>query len=1133
MKRLTLWMTMAVTAITMAAQTPSVVMPKSREARTVQLKAPKRIAEQRNEYGVITAPATGEEKVYNREGGVLVPLGFEVSEGTQSGSTTLVFCDDGTVYWHHPLSVTLERTNGRLDPNIWIKGTRNGDLITFPSQVIGYSTTFHTTVSIAWGTMDLTQGLPIAIPDRKKDITFQILRDGKILELQNTDRTHVLGAFYDSDDDCYYYWDYSTKLIYDASGDHAPAVTPPANLATTKYFGAGYDATMIYDPEIENSYSIGNVTLNTLLGFDGNDAYLSNFSFYGIGCWIKGTRQADGTVVFPKEQYFKTLTDQNYDLYFYALPHGSTNVTDACDLVLTYNAATGDYTTGQDLFISYEKMGPKLDKAECLENFRLISYNDVPAEPIYNAPKGYRQISYQRYGRCLSNMVGWFNAEDVPDYTIDIAYNPEGNDLYMKSPIGAALLDVWIKATKEADGKIHVPLHQYLQKDPDYGNIFTGVFARKWVYESRYQYTYEWASDIKEITFSVDEDGYLTLDPLAEGDKPGETFPSYTYGMVRGEDEFSWCGLSDAYTIYVPIEGSETIVDDPIVEPEDDIDISALCPGEQRNDYGFITTPGTGAEYTYTRSGSNYATVGGNIDEGTQSGLLHLVETEDGYVFMQQPLSTYSKGYAATSWLKGVKRENETGAVEYVFPKGQPLSYDAYYEAPLLVYMGEYDSTDGTFMPNKRDNIVFLYDAQAQTLTLQQSSNAKPLGIFYGDDDAWVGYADYHTVLTYKSSGLIEQTVEPSWKAERLSYTITANDVEQGPVGYNAVIAFEGTDDVYLGNFSFWLDYKHEETGKYVWIKGKRRSDGSLFFPKEQYLYTYTEGGKDFDLFFYGATSPFEGAWATSDLTFTYNAASDTYTAEQDILLAWGRVSTSIPRAEQLSGAVLIRDKFDGSRPYIITEQPEGTLRTYSRSGFAFGLDNSNGMIYSEPQDDLDIDLVFSPDGKYVYMKNPVSKTLLDSWVSGTVDSDGNLHIPLFQWIDYNEDLGYGVRTAACVLVEEGSAISYYMVPNLIEMSFTLDHATGTYSLDRIDGIDYTTEAPRLIYGCYWTKDNTWTGFGDFDSVYTPTFEWDPNGITTIVANGESDTYYDFAGRKAHPSKGALLIQRGRKMIVK
>ena len=1143
---------LAMTIMTIAAMAQTVVVGKTSsdvygKASTLKA-APRKAAEVRDENGIIVTPASGEEVTFNRTGGgVLLISGFGTSEGVQSGSSKFVFCDDGTVYWNHPLCDALEAQRFELT-DTWVKGKLEGETITFePGQPITCGTRPpYTKYVLYMCDLDESGAIPDATPVKDEPIVLKMSRAGKVIELQNSNKKHMLGVFSSTTGySAGSHWDYWTSYTRDTTNEHDPAVTLPAGVSTTKYISNGYDATVVYDSDVQASYPIGNVTFSSQLGFDGDDVYLSNFSFYGIDCWIKGKRQTDGSIVFPKEQYILTTQNGSYDLYVYALPHGSTNAADACDLVLTYDAATKDYVSTQDLLINYEKMGSKIEKAECLENFRLVSYNDVAPAPIYSAPKGYRQVSYERHGKCYSSMNGWWDADQVPDYQIQIAYNPNGKDVYMLSPIGAAELDYWVKGTVEDDGKLHVPTHQWIQQDADYGDLRTGVFGIKWVNKNRVQYTYEWIPSIKEVTFSIDEDGFLTLDPLAADDQDGVMPPLYTYGMVRGTDEYSMAGLMDAYSIYVPIEGSETIIgegedpDQPVNpggEDGDKIDISKLCPGEVHNSYGIITAPGTGTEYTYNRAGGNYAYVANDIEEGTQSGVIHLVETEDGYIFMQQPISTYSKAYAATAWIKGVKKDGQ-----YIFPEGQVINYDAYWESALVVCMGEYDSTDGTFMPNHQRNIVFDITDDGNTLTLQNTSSVKPLALFYEDDDAWVGYGDFNTVLTYKSGGLIEEKVEPSWKAERLNYTLTAIDIdpiEGGFKGYNAVLAFEG-DDVYLGNFSYWLDYYHDETGKYIWIKGKKRDDGSLFFPREQYLYSFEQMGETWDLFFYGCTEPVEGAFAPSDLVFTYDEANERYFAQQDILITFGRISTSIPRAEQLNGAVLVRDKNDGTRPYIIDEQPEGELRSYSRSGFAFEF--INGGIYESNQSGKDIEFVFSPDGKTVFMHTPISGAITsngintaDSWVAGTLDENGNIFVPLNQWISYDDELGYGARTGAFVYTEDDGTSGYLLVQNLIAFTFTFNPADGSYSLDRLEGIDYTTSSPRVIYGAYWTNDYAWTGLGDFDSVYTPNFPYTPEGegIANVTIQRNDETYYDFQGRHARPDHG-LYIKSGRKVMLR
>lgn len=1135
MKRLHLWLTMAMMSLTTMAQSPTVVMPTVRSTqKPLALKAPakKAIGEVCDDNGIIITPAAGEEFVFERTGGkVLYLSGFSTSEGVQRGTSKFVFCDDGTVYWNHPLSDALESQNVQLT-DTWVRGKLEGETITFePGQPISVSSRPpFPTYNLYMCDYDANE--TTANPVKNEPIVLQLTRAGKVMTLANSSKTHMLGAFSSSTGySLGSHWDYETSFTRDTTSEHDGAVTLPAGVATAHFVSNGFDSEMVYDPDVEASYPIGNVSFSSQLGFDGDDVYLSNFSYFGIDHWIKGKRQANGDIVFPKEQYISTTKEDNYDLYVYALPHGSNNPAEACDLVLTYDAAKGDYISNLDLFINYERISTTLERAERIENFKLISFNDVAEAPIYDAPNGYRQVSYDCYGKLLASTMGWMN-NGQEGMTIDIAFNPNGNDVYIKGPC-AGILDAWVKGTIEADGKLHVPTMQYVQKSEEYGDLRTGVFVRKWVYESRQQYTYEWMPEVKEVTFTIDDEDFLYLDPLTPDAKEGEMPPTYTYGFVRGTDEFSWSGYCETEVVYTPIEGSEIIVDNEEKEDEaETIDISKLCEGEQHNELGIITAPGLGNEFTYSRAGGNYAPVKDDIVNSTQSGVIHIVETTDGYVFMQQPLSTYAKGYAATSWIKGVKREGE-----YVFPKGQAISYDVYYDTPLVLYMGAYDSSDGTFMPDKSVNIVYSISDDSKTLTLQNTSDAKPFALFYDDDDAWVGYGDFNTVLTYKSGGLVEEKVEPSWRAERLNYTLTAIDIdpiEGGFKGFNAVLAFEN-DDVYLGNFSYWLDYYHDETGKYIWIKGKKLADGSLLFPREQYLYSFEQMGENWDLFFYGCTEPFEGAYAPSDLVFTYNAATERYTAQQDILITFGRISTSIPRAEQLTGAVLFRDKNEGTRPYIIDEQPEGTLLSYSRSGFAFEF--MNGGVYESRQDGKDIELVFSPDGKTVFMHTPISGAITstgnntaDSWVAGTLDENGNIFMPLNQWISYDEELGYGARTGAFVYTEDEGTSGYMLVQNLIAFTFTLDRTTGAYSLDRLEGIDYTTEAPRVIYSAYWTNDYSWTGLGDFDSVYTPNFDY--TGIKTLETSSDNVTYYDFAGRRLQRPNG-LTIKNGKKMIAK
>lgn len=1079
-------------------------------------KSPARIAEVRDENGIIVSPAAGEEKVFDRSGALIVPVGFSTTVRMQDGQVRMVYCDDGTVYLHHPLCCTLEESSKYGTPwnaDTWIKGTRANGYISFPSQPVTYSNVFNCAIVIGMGRMGTSvSGAPAPSIDRDALIVFKEEANDKVLRLQNSSDDFVVGAFYDVDGDPCYYWEYDTTFALDTTNDHDPAVTLPAGFVPTNFIMTASTAegmSCVYKAQI---------------AVKGEEAYMSGFSAYAADCWIKGRRnEVTGNLTFASGQFLQTL--DHYDMYFYALPSGS-KTTECCDLVLTYDPAENRYVAGADIVVTNDRMTSSLNAAERLgyAAFRpFASDGDI----IMDQPEGTLK-TYKRYGRSAAPTglggVGFCKQEDWADAYINIVAAPDGKTIYMEEPIFMAYTGAWVKGTIEADGLAHFPLGQYVQKASAEGNeenYVTGVV--KLVNEGTElnpAYSYEYTPEVLEVTFEIDEDGWFYLRPIAAddtilklelGDGSYAELPTYMYAIVADTD-FWWPGYGDAGSIYEPT--------DEVIETH----VAIPAAGEKVNAYGIIVTPGDGKPTTYSRSGMNYCEKDGDAVAGEQEGVLHFVECENGTVYMQQPVSGYTTSYAATAWIRG-KRE---GNLLYFAPS-QPVTYHEYYTSNVSICMGQYVEGEG-ITADRRSFIVFEESEDGKTLTLQGSNNVTPLGAFFDDDNSWTGYGDYHTVLTFKSNGHVEETTEPNWMTEVQNYTLTATDLDEGGKGYNAVLAFEG-NTVYLGNFCYWTDYQHEMNDKYIWIKGQKNDDGSLTFPKEQYLFTYDAGDKTYDLFFYGAREN-RGGYSINDLNFSYDATTDTYFCDGDILINWGRVSTSINRAEQLTNVVIRRDASNGTRPYIIKQQPEGRLLSYHRHGVAFGYDDYGqvGMC----NQDSDIDIVFSTDGKYVYMHNPISEAIPadgGSWVSGTVDEQGNLHFPTMQWIDYNDEVLYGARTAALVLAGDDETMDYFMVPNIMEMSFTFDHATGSYSLDRLGGIDYdAAPAPRVIYGVVWSKDYTWAGYGDFDTVYTPNFKY--NAINPVTVVRETETYYDFSGRRiSRPAFRQPYIRNGKKIM--
>ena len=69
----------------------------------------------------------------------------------------------------------------------------------------------------------------------------------------------------------------------------------------------------------------------------------------------------------------------------------------------------------------------------------------------------------------------------------------------------------------------------------------------------------------------------------------------------------------------------------------------------------------------------------------------------------------------------------------------------------------------------------------------------------------------------------------------------------------------------------------------------------------------------------------------------------------------------------------------------VITEQPAGELKTYDRAGYAYYV--VNDYVRRGAQTGT-IDIVFA-EGNKVYLKDPLSKLIVNTWVEGTLSDDG------------------------------------------------------------------------------------------------------------------------------------------------
>ena len=151
----------------------------------------------------------------------------------------------------------------------------------------------------------------------------------------------------------------------------------------------------------------------------------------------------------------------------------------------------------------------------------------------------------------------------------------------------------------------------------------------------------------------------------------------------------------------------------------------------------------------------------------------------------------------------------------------------------------------------------------------------------------------------------------------------------------------------------------------------------------------------------------------------------------------------------------------------IITEQPAGTLKLYTRTGkYLFA---QSGKLYIGNQSGF-AEVVFAEDGTTVYLKDPISYLKYGSWVKGTLSADGTtITVPLGQ------NLRYVATYDACIAMGAVNFQTGYDA-SITEVTYTVTETTISLN-------GFNSYAPTL--GGFWTDDHTLSGYGDYLTVYT------------------------------------------------
>lgn len=304
-------------------------------------------AEVVDDHGIITSPAEGESKLYDRAGMGYYVQSQQLYVGEQSGKTEIVETTDGVVYIKNFIS--------NVNTGAWVKGTKAGNTITIPAgQVIYYGTSYGLYIAkcsyvdeeTGWAEVD-------------GDITLTV--DGNTISLDNTDEDNPVAAFWTDDNSFSGYGDYATVFSYDPDYVAPTLVELPEGAVVETWYN---NAT-----QVSNS---GNTPVETSakVAFVGDDVYLSGIFASYPDSWIKGTINGT-TVTFSGLQFIGEYSGYN----IFAV---GTDGEGLVDFQMTYDAAAKTLTSVNDLLAN-----AKEDAIYYLEWYTGISITkDAPAEPV-------------------------------------------------------------------------------------------------------------------------------------------------------------------------------------------------------------------------------------------------------------------------------------------------------------------------------------------------------------------------------------------------------------------------------------------------------------------------------------------------------------------------------------------------------------------------------------------------------------------------------------------------------------------------------------------------------------------------------------------------------------------------------
>lgn len=199
--------------------------------------------------------------------------------------------------------------------------------------------------------------------------------------------------------------------------------------------------------------------------------------------------------------------------------------------------------------------------------------------------------------------------------------------------------------------------------------------------------------------------------------------------------------------------------------------------------------------------------------------------------------------------------------------------------------------------------------------------------------------------------------------------------------------------------------------------------------------------------------------------------------------------------ARSIDGKQIRKANKAASDYVVITDQPVGELKTYTRGGGHYYV--SSQQLYYEDQSGT-IDIVFAAENK-VYFKDIVSGLAYGTWVEGTISADGQtITVPLSQ------NLRYVSSYDACVAIK--------LLNYTAGSGFSVDTEATNVTFSVADGVISMqgTGFGTVSLAGVWTDDGTIQNYGDYESVYTP---YTQNKTLVTLPDGLTPTSMPMTGK--------------------